>query len=81
MYRSQKNFNEDSFLKSLEEAPWSTIDTFDDPDDALDTFNSLFTQILDIHAPIKTKRVKHVNQPDWFNTDSLNAIKQRDKAK
>ena len=80
-YRSQKHFDEKSFRESLEELPWSTIDVFDDPDDALDIFNSMFKQVLDSHAPLRTKRVKHEHQPDWFNEDIANAIKLRDAAK
>ena len=38
-YRYLKNFNSDTFLEELSNQPWSLIDMFTDPDDALDTFN------------------------------------------
>ena len=37
--------------------------------------------IVDIHVPLKIKRVKHKYQPDWFNIDILQAIKERDHFK
>lgn len=80
-YRYLKNFNADNFLHDLSNQPWSLIDMFSDPDDALDTFNKLFLQTLDAHAPYKQKRVKHKNQADWFNGDIANAMHKRDLAK
>jgi hypothetical protein len=80
-YRYLKNFNADKFLDDLSKQPWSLIDMFNDPDDALDTFNKLFLETPNIHAPYKQKRVKHKNQTDWFNEDIANAIHNRDYAK
>ncbi|XP_060561384.1 uncharacterized protein LOC132721143, partial [Ruditapes philippinarum] len=80
-YRNVKKFDEKEFLESLEQQPWSLIEIFEDPNDALDCFNSLFSQVLNEHAPLKRKRVKHTHLPDWYNPDILHASKQRDKAK
>ena len=46
--------------------PWSIIDVFDDPDNEVDAFNSLFIEVLDMHAPLKTVRVKKKSTP-WIN--------------
>ena len=80
-YRSLKTFNENDFMNSLRTQPWSVIDMFDDVDDALDIFISLFSKVLNSHAPMKEKHVKHAQQPDWFNKDIANAIKSRNRAK
>jgi hypothetical protein len=80
-YRHLKNFNADKFLCDLSKQPWSIINMFNDPDDALDTFNKLFLETLNEHAPYKQKRVKHKNQADWFNEDIANAMRNRDHAK
>ncbi|MCU7800963.1 MAG: reverse transcriptase family protein [gamma proteobacterium symbiont of Lucinoma myriamae] len=34
--------------------------------------------VLNKHAPIKSKRVKRETQPEWFNVDIKNAIRNRD---
>ena len=57
------------------------MDIFDDANDALDYFLTLFTDTLDIHAPLKQKRVKYIHQPDWFNKEIEDAIKSRNCAK
>ena len=44
-------------------------------------WNKLFMNIVDKHVPLKIKRVKHKYQPDWFNIDILQAIKERDHFK
>ena len=33
------------------------VDVFDDPNDKLEAFNFLFTDVLDCHAPLKTIQV------------------------
>jgi len=37
----------------------------------------MFSSIIQKHAPIKRKRVKKVTQPNWFNSNTLQAIKKR----
>jgi hypothetical protein len=80
-YRYLKNFNADNFVHELSDQPWSLINICSDPDDALDTFNKLFLQTLDKHAPYKQKRVKHRNQTDWFNDDIADAIQKKELCK
>lgn len=80
-YKSNKNFNKREFLSDLESQPWNTLEIFDDPNDALDLFSKHFLDTLNRHAPLKTKRVKLTNQPDWYNEDIKEAMKQRDQLK
>ena len=35
-------------------APWSVVEVFDDVDDKLYSFDLLFNEILDHHAPIRS---------------------------
>ena len=44
-------------------------------------FISMFTDVLNTHASLKQKRVKHNNLPDWYNAESGYAPSHRDKAK
>ena len=37
----------------------------------------LFNNVLDIHMPFKTRRVKIQHQPEWFSASISSAIKQR----
>ena len=63
--RSFKNFTKSAFENDLSSVPWSVIDVLDDPDDKVEVFNILFTDILDYHAPMKTVRVKK-NPTPWI---------------
>ena len=80
-YRCLKKFNADNFLSDLSHQPWSLIDVFTEPNDALDIFYDLFLKVLDLHAPYKQKRVKFKNQKEWFTDEIAKAIQERDYAK
>ena len=70
--RSFKNFKKDAFLDDISNAPWFLIDIFDDTDDKLDTFNSLFHHILDQHAPVKTVKLR--TRPNPFIDDNIRSL-------
>ena len=76
-YRSLKKFDESRFLSDLAMQPWFLIDALDNPDNAIDLFNDLFSKVLNDHAPKRMKRVKRLNQPNWMNHSILDAIKER----
>ena len=77
-YRSMNNFDTSAFLSDLETQPWSTLDIFDNPNDALNFFMQMFESVLNQHAPQRCKRVKRQLQPNWFNEEISEAGKQRD---
>ena len=75
--RSFKNYNKASFLEDISNAPWSVIGVFDDVEDNLNAFNTLFNQVLDQHAPVKTVKVRI--RPCPFINDNIRALmKTRD---
>ena len=78
-YRSFKNFDESHFLKDLSTVPWEIIENFDTIDDIVSVMTSLFTEILDKHAPIKSHRIKRKYQPGWLTQDILDLMKERKK--
>ena len=80
-YSDAKKFNETDFLSDLENQPWSVVDIFQDASDALDFFSSIFSSILSNHAPKKQRRVKRQKQPNWINTEILQARKKRGQYK
>ena len=77
-YRSMKNFKNDEFLQVLSNQPWPVCDCFEDPEDSLDMWVKLFTDCIDLHAPWKEKRVKHISRPDWWSDELTQAINIRD---
>ena len=56
--RSYKNFDASKFLAGLDHIPWQLMDTFDDIDDKVKVFETLFLGVINQHAPLKTIRVK-----------------------
>ncbi len=42
-----KEFDHDSFLEDLNSVPWSLCDAFDDPNDALSCWQTLFLEVAD----------------------------------
>ena len=59
----RKNFDPSAFNEYLISVPWILIDLFDDVDDKVFAFNSLFGGVLDCHAPLKTVRVEESCAP------------------
>ena len=57
--RSFKNFNTEAFCKDISETPLDTVSIFNYIDDQVSSFNKLFLDILDQHAPIKSCKAKH----------------------
>ncbi len=59
--------------------PWSLCDAFDDHNDTLICWQTLFLEVADNHASVTEYRVKKVKQPDWFSEDMKQAFSLRDK--
>ena len=74
-YRDYKNFNKDKFLNDLE-CCLSSANHETDWNDFYDKFNS----VSDVHAPIKTKRVKNSSNP-WIDKEIVTNMYDRDSAK
>ena len=50
-----------------------------DPDNALATWYNVYLTVVNRHAPLKRKRVKHPKLPPWLNKDIKETIAERDK--
>ena len=75
--RSFKHYSPIDFSNDVSLAPWSIVDVFDDVEDKLYAFDSLFTEILDRHAPVKTFKARC--KPNPCVTDNIRGlIKTRD---
>ena len=55
-YQNMKTFSPGTFCQDLKLVPWSVCDIFDDVDDRYYVWNSLFTEVVNDHAPLKTRR-------------------------
>lgn len=73
-----KNFNADNFITTLKEVPWDTVFLFDDINDMLESWESLFNSELDSHCPWRNKRVKNLKQATWITKPVLQQLHLRD---
>ncbi len=80
-YRSFKRFNEASFISDLENQPWHRVNQFEDPNEALEVFNTLLMEIVDKHMPEIEKRVKRQRQQEWMVPEILDMMHARDQFK
>ena len=71
-YRSFKHFNSDLFNKDLEKAPFHVSYCLD-TDDQCHFITTLYKQILEDHAPIKTKTIK-TRQCPYMNSSWRRAV-------
>ena len=80
-YRSLKNFNENDFLRDLSEIDWNPVLQQTNVNESLKCFSEKMNSIIDRHVPIRQHRVKKMHQPDWLNSEIIDAMKSRDKFK
>ena len=77
-YRTFKRFNKEIFLFDISCAPFGNVYNFSDPDDAVIAWYDIFMPIIDKHAPLRKKRVKHPKLPPWLTKDVFGAMAIRD---
>jgi hypothetical protein len=80
-YRSTKNFNSNTFLLDLSRETFDDVYQCSNPEDALNLWYSKFNLLLDKHAPLKKRRVKHQTLPKWLTPEIINTMKERDACK
>ena len=77
-YRSYKNYNKDAFIKDLQQVPWNALlESTDSIDNAVISWNNLFSDIANEHAPLKYRRINGVKVP-WMNPTIASHINDRD---
>ena len=80
-HRNFKNLNHNEFVADLDNAPWSLLDMFDDVNEKLDTWEWIFNDATNRHAPIVKKRVKLTPLLPWMNNDILQLMHRGDQFK
>ena len=76
-YRSYKHYNKQSFLLDLKNVNWSTFLDENDVDATVDSWCQCFTDIADMHAPMKKMKVKGISIP-WMTAELSRAMQDRD---
>ena len=75
-YRSMKKFSESEFQSDIAKCPFHVSEIFDDINDAYFFQEKLFKDVIDSHAPVKTKTItKH--QVPYMNSELRKSINQR----
>ena len=76
--RSYKNFDPLKFADDLAHVPFHMISFFDDFDDKVHTYNSLFVDVLNIHAPVKLTKIKRRPNP-YITPEIKHLMNTRDR--
>ena len=79
-YCSDKNFNEQKFLRDLENTPFHLCNDLIDKNLAYERFKNMFKLVVDKHAPIKSNFIRGTHAP-FMNKEPSKAIMHRSKLK
>ena len=66
-YRSFKTYNNTAFVDDISKVPWSVIENVGNIDDAVFSWTTLFNDVAQEHALIKTRRAKGTHVPSMTN--------------
>ena len=80
-YRNFRKFNYNDFLNELRSVDFNSIFSCSEPNQATNIFISNFLPVVNKHAPICKKRVKHILIPNWMTCEIRDAMKVRDQLK
>ena len=75
------HFNPSRFQEDLLSQPWDLLDSEDDVDSKWCLWKTLFLAVLDVHAPLRMKRVRTRRNIPWLNKNSKKLMFERDKLK
>ncbi|CAB3986869.1 Hypothetical predicted protein [Paramuricea clavata] len=75
--RDYKHFNAEYFIGDLTRMPWHVINQYNNPNEGWRVWKSFFNEILNIHAPIRHKRVKGNSVP-WITPEIKCMMRNRD---
>ena len=74
-----KNFNTKEYYTDFSTLPFSTVSSFDNPDDQLTMRNKLILDCIDCHAPLKRTKSTRPPAPWMKQLNIIELQKQRDK--
>ena len=76
--RTYKNYTHARFTDDLASAPFHIANIFNDLDDQVQVFNSLFLNVLNVHAPVKRVKIKSGPNPH-ITPEIRQLMRTRDK--
>ena len=79
-YRSFHHFNDSDFLYDVSSVPFHVAEIFDDVDDMAWYTSTLIIDVVDFHAPMKSKFVK-CNPVPYMNSQLRKALYARSMAR
>ncbi len=74
--RDERHFDESMFRKDFADLPFSIIDAFSDTEEKLDILNSLITDCIERHAPLKRVKVTCPPVP-WMRDPSIQLLEEQ----
>ena len=77
--RNYRKFDEREFQTDIDRAPFQVFEVFEDPADAYNAWNVLFTEICDKHASFKQIKIRIDSLP-WITKEIRMIMNQRYKA-
>ena len=81
-FRCLRNYDREAFVSDLQNWKMATPSTLDDPNILANNVHDLFHSILDVHAPLKTRKHTTVHAPSpWIAPYIKSLIYERDRAK
>ena len=80
--RSLRNYDKQLFLDELSAIDWNEMlaPTNGDPDLMASVFNSVISSLMEVHAPLKRRKITSHHAP-WITVEIKNLMKERDLAK
>ena len=79
-YRQFKNFNRNSFRSDILAQPWDVLKGIHNPNEMWLKWKTLFLEVSDVHAPLRSKRVRGSKSP-WITTELKKMMHLRDRLK
>lgn len=76
-FRNFNRFEDQAFRNDVQSLPLQVIESFDDPDLAWATWRTMFTEMCDHHAALKTTTVRGDPCP-WMSNNVKAMMRQRD---
>ena len=73
IYRSYKKFDNDTFVSDLSYVPFDICNIFDNVDDVMWAYNLLLNDIVNLHAPVKSRILRKPQIP-YMNGELRKAI-------
>ena len=76
-----KNFNQEAFLADVACICWETVvSNFGDTNDMIREWSSIFSAIIEMHAPMREMRISDKNSP-WIKSELKSLMISRDRQK